>query len=122
VTNTKSQLPRHPKYDELVELIDNARNGVTNDLVMDSQPQNQVSKCPITQKPIKNPFKNADCGHVYERDAIMQFTKGKSGIKRYEVYLKKFKVSVLYKLFMNIIIFFRCPVSGCPQMVSFRKD
>jgi SUMO ligase MMS21 Smc5/6 complex component len=82
VTNAKSQIPYHPKYDELVELIDNARNGVTNDLVMDDQPQNQVSKCPITQKPIQNPLKNADCGHVYEREAIMQFTKGKSGIKR----------------------------------------
>jgi SUMO ligase MMS21 Smc5/6 complex component len=76
-----TQYQRHSKYAALEELIENAKNGVTNDLVMDDQPQHQVSKCPITQKPINKPFKN-ECGHVYEHEAIVQFTKGKSGIKR----------------------------------------
>ena len=100
----KATSQKHPKLAKLEKLIENFQNGMiypskTNkicidylysklfffkgetdeneeDLVVESS-GNQVSKCPITQKKIVDPFRNADCNHVYEREAIMSYLKKK---------------------------------------------
>ena len=62
-----------------IEYIGNFK-GETNeneeDLVVESAPNTQISKCPITQKKINDPFKNPACNHVYEREAILSYVKG----------------------------------------------
>lgn len=74
----------HPKYLELEEIIENAKNGIESngeDLVMESAPSNQVIKCPITGKPIQDLVKNALCDHSYEREAIMAYLKSRPNRK-----------------------------------------
>ncbi len=84
--------PNHPKLDELIQLINGARNGESNeeDLVMD-EPQNVVFKCPITRKAMENPIKNTLCDHVYEKNAIMNYVKSKPNPKKYVKFSRKQK-------------------------------
>lgn len=53
--------------------------------------QNQVTKCPITSRPIEVPCKNTRCAHVYERDAILNYIKGKTHRKYFE---KQFPINI----------------------------
>ena len=46
------------------------------DLVVESAGV-QIVKCPITQTKIKDPYRNEKCGHIYEKEAIQNYTKGK---------------------------------------------
>ena len=85
----------HPLFEELEELIQNAKDGVANDLVIDEPNAKQVAKCPITRALIQDPVKNTKCDHVYEKAAIRDYTKGKPNVKK-------------------------CPVAGCPQYVAIK--
>lgn len=106
-----TQYPPNPKYQQLVELIENARNGSVGDLVI-NEPQSQAAnlKCPITQKPIKTAYKNGACDHVYERDAVYSYAKGKSNVKRSDIV-------IYHEIIYFYLSFYRCPVSGCPKMI-----
>ena len=98
---TSGEQAEHPKYKSFCHLIEDFKSGeptspVPNkktfnqlssfpwlgnmpedDLVMESNHQ-EVTKCPITGKPIVEPIKNSRCDHVYEKAAIIAYTKAKS--------------------------------------------
>ncbi|CAF0704312.1 unnamed protein product [Brachionus calyciflorus] len=83
-----------PRYLEIVELLENAKNGdfsSGDDIVMDA-PTTQIVKCPITGKAIENGVKNTLCDHMYEKSAILHYIK-----------------TVKHK---------RCPYAGCTQKVA----
>jgi SUMO ligase MMS21 Smc5/6 complex component len=61
---------------------------------MDTEMTQAPKKCPITTKTIVNPCKNTTCDHVYERDAILEYIKGKRQVK--------------------------CPFAGCTQYLVIR--
>ena len=67
--------------------------------MLETETMTQVSRCPITQKEITVEYKNPDCGHVYEKSAIIQYCKNKP-----KKYLFIYFIKILNNIKILIVI------------------
>ena len=52
------------------------------ELIFNDSRDEVVKKCPLTRMDITDPFKNKTCGHVFNRDAILEYYKQSKRISR----------------------------------------
>jgi hypothetical protein len=81
--NSPVDFKRHPKYREFrlkiwrVHHPDEALpEEQTEELIVMESEGDAELRCPITRALFEHPYKNAACGHTYERDAILKILKG----------------------------------------------